>query len=170
MTDRLAEIAVALRLAARRFGTPVAVTDVRELVAAATTVRGAFPDPWLRAFSLKANDVAAIVARVTDLGFDANVVSRGEWAIARRAGLPNARITFEGVGKTDDDLRAALRAATAGDPPRWIAIESLDEATSLARMAAAMPATRAIHARRVIDPATPAGGVAGAPCRSRCPW
>lgn len=135
MTDRLADIAAALRLAARRFGTPVAVTDVRELVIAAEEVRAAFPDPWLRAYSLKANDVAAIVARLTDLGFDANVVSRGEWAIAARAGLPDARITIEGAGVTDADLRAAVRAARDGHPPRWLAIESMDEAAALVRIA-----------------------------------
>jgi diaminopimelate decarboxylase len=71
------------------------------------------------------------------LGFGANVVSRGEWAIARRAGLPNERITLEGVGKTDADLRAAWRAAVQGDPPRWIAIESHEEAEVLAEIAEA---------------------------------
>jgi diaminopimelate decarboxylase len=134
--DPLPRLAPALIGAARRFGTPVQVTDAVELEAAAAAVRAAFPDPWLRAFSVKANDVAGIVARVAALGFDANVVSRGEWAIARRAGLPNARITLEGVGKTDDDLRAAVRAAAAGVPLRWIAIESLDEARALVRIAA----------------------------------
>jgi diaminopimelate decarboxylase len=134
-TDRLPEIAAALRLAAHRYGTPVAVTDVRELVAAAAAIRDAFPDPWLRAYSLKANDVAAIVARIADLGFDANVVSRGEWAVATRAGLPNARVTIEGVGKTDGDLRAAVHAARDGTAPRWLAIESLDEAVALVEIA-----------------------------------
>jgi diaminopimelate decarboxylase len=133
--DRLPEIAAALRLAARRFGTPVAVTDVQGMVTAGAVIRKAFPDPWLRAYSLKANDVAAVVARVADLGFDANVVSRGEWAVASRAGIPNARITVEGVGKTDAELRFAVRAARDGDPPRWLAIESLDEGEALVRMA-----------------------------------
>ncbi|HEX4897915.1 MAG TPA: hypothetical protein VFV53_06095 [Candidatus Limnocylindrales bacterium] len=135
MTDRLAEIAAALRLAARRFGTPVAVTDVHQLVTAAEGIRSAFPDPWLRAYSLKANDVASIVARVTDLGFDANVVSRGEWAVATRAGVPDDRITIEGAGKSDADLRAAVHAARDGHPPRWLAIESLDEAAALVGLA-----------------------------------
>jgi diaminopimelate decarboxylase len=98
-------------------------------------VRNAFPDPWLRAFSVKANDVAPIVARVAALGFDANAVSRGEWAVARKAGLPNARITLEGVGKTDAELRAACDAAARGEPLRWIAIESLDEAEALVAIA-----------------------------------
>jgi diaminopimelate decarboxylase len=140
--DPLPRLAPALISAARRYGTPVQVTDAAELSAAADAVRAAFPDPWLRAFSVKANDVAAIVARVTGLGFDANVVSRGEWAIARRAGLPNARITLEGVGKTDADLRAALRAAADGTPLRWLAVESLDEARALVRLAGRMLESR----------------------------
>jgi diaminopimelate decarboxylase len=113
----------------------VQVTDALTLEGAAASVRAAFPDPWLRAFSVKANDVAAIVGRIGGLGFDANVVSRGEWAVARRAGLGNDRITLEGVGKTDADLRAACDAAAGGSPLRWIAIESLDEAEALVRIA-----------------------------------
>jgi diaminopimelate decarboxylase len=133
--DPLPRIAAPLRAAATRFGTPVQVTDAVTLAAAAAATRGAFPDPWLRAFSVKANDVAPIVARIADLGFDANVVSRGEWAVARRAGLGNERITLEGVGKTDADLRAACRSAAEGEPLRWLAIESLDEAEALVRIA-----------------------------------
>ena len=133
--DPLARIAPSLRRAAARFGTPVQVTDAATLGDAAAGVTNAFPDPWLRAFSLKANDVAAIVGRVAALGFDANVVSRGEWAVARKAGIPNARITLEGVGKTDADLRAAVRSARDGDPIRWVALESLEEAAAVARIA-----------------------------------
>jgi len=135
LTDAMPPLAEALRRAARRFGTPLYVTDQGSLEAAAAGLREAFPDPWLRAFSLKANDVAAIVSRISALGFDANVVSRGEWSIARRAGLPNQRITLEGVGKTDADLRAAVTAAADGEPLRWIAIESLDEADVLTKVA-----------------------------------
>jgi diaminopimelate decarboxylase len=133
--DRLPAIAPALRRAAGRFGTPAYVTDVAALDAAAAAVRTAFPDPWLRHYSVKANDVAAIVRLVSERGFGANVVSRGEWEVARRAGLPNERITLEGIGKTDADLRAAVGAARDGRPPGWIAIESVDEAAALARIA-----------------------------------
>lgn len=136
--DPLPRLAPVLRAAAARFGTPAQVTDVPTLEVAAERIRAAFPDPWLRAYSVKANDVGAIVARVAGLDFDANVVSRGEWAVARRAGLPNDRITFEGVGKTDADLRSACRAAADGAPLRWIAIESLDEAEALVRIARGM--------------------------------
>jgi len=131
--DRLAALGPALRAAARRHGTPLYVTDGAALEAAADAVRAAFPDPWLRAYSLKANDLPALVARLAARGFGANVVSRGEWALARRAGLANGAITLEGIGKTDADLRAAVRAASAGEPLRWVAIESADEAAALAR-------------------------------------
>ncbi len=137
--DRLPEIADALRAAARRHRTPLYVTDEATIDAAAEELARAFPDPWIRQYSVKANDVAAVVALVTGgaggrrpgTGIGANVVSRGEWAIARTAGVPNARITFEGVGKTNADLAAAVRAARDADPPLWLAIESADEAAAL---------------------------------------
>ena len=137
--DRLAALAPALRAIARRHGTPVYVTDIAALETAADAMRTAFPLPWERRYSLKANDLPALVSRLAGLGFGANVVSRGEWALATRAGVPNADITLEGIGKTDADLRAAARAAAAGAPLRWVALESADEAAALAR---------AVHAAR----------------------
>jgi diaminopimelate decarboxylase len=129
------ELAAHLIETAHRFGTPAYVTDVATLARAAREVAEAFPDPWLRQYSLKANDVPAIVARIAALGFGANVVSGGEWSLARRAGLPNGRITLEGVGKSDTDLQSAVRAAGNGQPLRWLAIESAEEATVLGRLA-----------------------------------
>jgi diaminopimelate decarboxylase len=125
----------ALSAAAGRFGTPVFVTDLATLDEAAKAVTGAFPDPTIRQYSVKANDVAAIVAAVAARGFGANVVSRGEWSIATRAGLPNHRITLEGIGKDTAELRAAALAAAHGDPLLWVAIESPEEAAALASVA-----------------------------------
>ena len=142
MTDRLSEIAPALRTAARRFGTPAYVTDLAALAVAAADLRDAFPDPWLRQYSVKANDVPAVIAAAATHDLGANVVSRGEWGAATRAGLPNARITLEGIGKTDADLRAAARAARDGRPLRWISIELPEEATALAAIARRMAAPR----------------------------
>ncbi len=131
--DRLPEIAGALRAAARRAGTPCYVTDVAALHAAADRLAAAFPDPWLRAYSIKANDSPAIVARLAARGLGANVVSRGEWALAERAGVPNAAITLEGIGKGEAELRAAARAVRDGRPLRWLSVESAEEAAALAR-------------------------------------
>ena len=63
------------------------------------------------------------------------MVSGGEWAIARRAGVPNDRSSVEGIGKTDADLRRAVRATAGGTPPAWLSIESPEEADALAGMA-----------------------------------
>ena len=125
-------IAEGLRAAARRFGTPAYVTDLAALETACSAVVAAFPDPWVRQYSVKANDVPAIIAAVAARGFGANVVSRGEWAAASVAGVPNERITLEGIGKTPADLRAAARAARDGRPLRWVALESPEEAEALA--------------------------------------
>jgi diaminopimelate decarboxylase len=72
----------------------------------------------------------------TGRGLGANVVSRGEWAVARRAGVPNARVTLEGIGKTDADLAAAVRSAATGDPLAWLTVESPDELEALIARAA----------------------------------
>ncbi|MBA2373087.1 MAG: hypothetical protein H0V74_02640 [Chloroflexi bacterium] len=136
-TDRLPAIADDLRLAARRFGTPTYVTDVGALEDAARELARAFPDPWIRQYSVKANHTPAVIAAVARAGIGANVVSRGEWALARRAGVPNGRITLEGIGKTQADLRTAVRAAADGDPLAWVAIESVEEGDALVRLARA---------------------------------
>jgi diaminopimelate decarboxylase len=149
--DRLPAIAGSLRAAARRFGTPVQVTDAATVDAAVAELAAAFPDPWIRQYSVKANDVAAVVALVTGEGVraGANVVSRGEWAIARAAGVRNDQTTFEGVGKTDADLAAAVRATADGLPPLWLAIESADEAEALIGLA--RRAGLGSHARPPLD-------------------
>ena len=136
-----ADVGEALRRAAVRFGTPVFVTDERALDESTAAVRAAFADPCIRQFSVKANDVPGIVRAIAGHGFGANVVSSGEWAVARAAGLSNDRITLEGVGKTDGDLRSAVRAAAQGRPLAWVAVESPEEADRLAGLA------RRAHAR-----------------------
>jgi diaminopimelate decarboxylase len=83
-----------------------------------------------------------VIAAVAAHGFGANVVSRGEWSQASRAGVPNERITLEGIGKTAADLRAAARAAAEGRSLRWIAVESPEEAAALADEAVAAGAPR----------------------------
>jgi len=77
-----------------------------------------------------------VIKLLGERGFGANVVSRGEWAASTRAGLSNDRITFEGVGKSDADLRAAITAARDGRSLRWLAIESVDEAEALGALSA----------------------------------
>ena len=141
------------------------VTDLVALDAACASVVAAFPDPIVRQFSVKANDVPSVIGAVAERGFGANVVSRGEWTLARRAGVPNDRITLEGIGKTPADLRAAVRAAVDGAPLAWVAIESVDEAAALAlaaRRAGAPPIDVLYRVNPDVAPETLAGLAVGA--------
>jgi diaminopimelate decarboxylase len=133
--DRLAALAPAFRAAADAYGTPQYVTDLETLDRCAAEVESAFPEPWLRQYSLKANGLPAVVRRLARRGWGANVVSAGEWRLARRAGLPNPAVSFEGIGKTDEELRAVVRAALDGQPLRWLSVESADELQALSRLA-----------------------------------
>ena len=133
--DALPRLAAALRAAARRFGTPVQVTDAGGL---ATPRRG------VRGRRSRTRGCARSRSRRTTSrrsSPDRGARLRRERRVARRVGdraqgrPPNGRITLEGVGKTDADLRAACASAARGEPLRWIAIESLDEAEALVRIA-----------------------------------
>lgn len=122
---------------AERFGTPCYLTDLRVLDLRANELEADFPDPWIRQYSLKANPLPAVVGRLAEAGFGANVVSSGEWAAASAAGLGNDQITLEGIGKTDADLESAAAAASRGRPLRWVTLESPAEAVQLSRIAIA---------------------------------
>ena len=106
------ELADALRDVARRRTTPIYAMDVAALDAAATAVRDAFPDPIVRQFSVKANDVPLVIGAIAARGFGANVVSRGEWAAATPGRRP--RRPDHAGGRGQDDGRPARRGAGSG--------------------------------------------------------
>lgn len=124
-----------LTRAAARFGTPVYVISMADVAAAAGRLEGAFGAPWLRLYSLKANDLPAITSFLHGRGWGASVVSTGEWQHARAAGVPGESVAFEGLGKTDAQLAFTVNEAAAGRPVRWLAIESAQEAAVLAGLA-----------------------------------
>jgi diaminopimelate decarboxylase len=117
---------------AGRTETPFYAYDAGRLDEEAATIRSAFPSPWLRLYSAKANPVPGLIARVASHGFGVSVVSKGEAALALRAGVPSGDIVLEGVGKTDADLRFAVDLAARGRPVRWISLESTEDAAALA--------------------------------------
>ena len=59
-------------------------------------------------YAMKANSNQAVLKLMADMGAGMDVVSGGEYARARAAGVPGDRIVFSGVGKTRDEMRAAL--------------------------------------------------------------
>jgi diaminopimelate decarboxylase len=78
---------------------------------------------------MKANSNLALLARLARAGAGADIVSGGELARASRAGFPADRIAFSGVGKSDDEIRAALnagvRALHAESEPEIDVIEAI---------------------------------------------
>src|SRR5271165_1803831 len=61
-------------------------------------------------YAMKANSNQAVIATLARLGAGADVVSGGELKRALAAGVPAGKIVFSGVGKTKDEIAAALAA------------------------------------------------------------
>ncbi|WOI56380.1 diaminopimelate decarboxylase [Palleronia sp. LCG004] len=59
-------------------------------------------------FAMKALSNVAVLKLLGDLGAGVDVVSGGEYARARAAGIPGDRIVFSGVGKTREEMTQAL--------------------------------------------------------------
>ncbi len=59
-------------------------------------------------YAMKAASNQAILKTLAALGAGMDVVSGGEYARAKAAGVPGDRIVFSGVGKTYDEIHAAL--------------------------------------------------------------
>lgn len=68
------------------------------------------PDGALVCFAMKANSNQAVLATLGRLGAGMDIVSGGELARARAAGIDPQRIVFSGVGKTREEMAAALKA------------------------------------------------------------
>jgi len=84
-------------------------------------------------YALKANGNLAIVALLAGLGAGADIVSGGELKRALAAGIPAERIVFSGVGKTREELSAAVVAGVG-----QINVESEPELQALAEVAEAL--------------------------------
>lgn len=93
-------------------------------------------------FALKANSSQAVIRTLAKLGAGADVVSGGEMARALAAGIPASRIVFSGVGKTGDELRAALAAGI-----HQINVESIPELEALSAVAVEMGVTADVALR-----------------------
>ncbi|WDI33064.1 diaminopimelate decarboxylase [Hyphococcus flavus] len=92
-------------------GTPFYVYSEATLRRHISVFSNAFSDTdILVAYSVKANSNLAILRILANEGAGADVVSGGELARALKAGIPPQKIVFSGVGKTEEEMRAALEA------------------------------------------------------------
>ncbi|MDB6182136.1 diaminopimelate decarboxylase [Paracoccus fistulariae] len=127
---------VPLSRIAAQVGTPVYVYSTATL----TRHFGLFQQAldWtehLVCFAVKANSNLAVLKLMGDLGAGMDVVSGGEYARARAAGVPGERIVFSGVGKTRDEMRMTIAGGI-----RQFNVESEPELRALSEVAASMGA------------------------------
>ena len=128
---------VALSCIARQVGSPVYIYSAATLRRHFGLFRQALD--WtdhLVCFAVKSNSNLAVLKLMGDMGAGMDVVSGGEYARARAAGVPGDRIVFSGVGKTLAEMRMAIEGGI-----RQFNIESEPEMQALSALAASMGAT-----------------------------
>ena len=125
---------VPLTRIAEAVGTPVYVYSAATLTRHFNLFRQALA--WtehLVCFAVKSNSNIAVLKLLGDLGAGMDIVSAGEYARARAAGVPPQRIVFSGVGKTEAEMRMALEGGI-----RQFNVESEPELELLSRVAHGM--------------------------------
>lgn len=119
--------------AVERFGTPLYLYSRYALEQAYRDYQQAFaPVPHRICYALKANGSGQLLRVLAALGAGADVVSGFELHAALRAGFPPGHIVFSGVGKTEEELRLAVRTGIGE-----FNAESEEEVRRLSRVAAA---------------------------------
>jgi diaminopimelate decarboxylase len=142
---------VPLPAIAEAVGTPVYVYAAAGIRRNYRAYADAFAgDPVDIAFALKANSNQSVIRLLAREGAGADVVSVGEMRRALAAGVAPERIVFSGVGKTRDELEAALLAGI-----HQINVESLPELEALSAVAERVGRTAAIALR--VNPDVDAG-------------
>jgi diaminopimelate decarboxylase len=103
---------VSLVEVAEQVGTPVFVYNAESIRMRFQSLDSALQHlPHQICFAVKANGNLGVLRILRDEGAGADIVSAGELKRALAAGYPPDRIVFSGVGKTADELLAAVRAS-----------------------------------------------------------
>src|SRR3989440_4057924 len=135
--------AVDLASLAEAVGTPLYCYSTATLERHYRVFADAFADvPSLVCYAMKANSNQAVIATLAQLGAGADVVSGGELKRAFAAGVPAEKIMFSGIGKTADELAAAVDAGIL-----CINVESEPELELLSTIAASKGRTACVSVR-----------------------
>ncbi|WP_298372107.1 diaminopimelate decarboxylase [Azospirillum sp.] len=125
---------VSVNEVARAVGTPFYLYSTAALEAHYSAYAGAFAGQDAGVcYALKANSNLAVIRTFAKLGAGGDVVSVGEMKRALAGGIPPERIVFSGVGKTREELRAALEAGI-----HQINVESIPELEALSAVASSL--------------------------------
>ncbi len=108
--DILSADSVHLDRVATRHGTPLYVYSAKGFLDPFRELkRRLAPLDPLICFAVKANSNLAVLSLLAREGAGMDLVSGGELRRAIEAGVPAARIVFSGVGKTEEEISAALK-------------------------------------------------------------
>lgn len=143
---------VDLREIADAVGTPCYIYSHRTIVRHARVLDEAWSGfEHLTCYSVKANSNLAVLNILAGAGLGADIVSGGELFRALRAGFLPEKIVYSGVGKTAEEMRAALRAGIL-----CFNVESEAELAALNRVAQEerKKASIALRVNPDIDPKT----------------
>lgn len=143
---------VPLTKIAQDVGTPCYIYSRRMLVEGYRALDQAFAGlPHLICYAMKANANLAILRVFLDEGGGLDIVSGGELFRALRAGADPQRIVFAGVGKSAEEIEAALRADIL-----LFNVESPQELEAIHAVAAKLgtPARVAVRVNPDVDPKT----------------
>jgi diaminopimelate decarboxylase len=114
--------------------------DYRRFAAAVAPVDGSVH------FALKANSTLGVIGLLAQHGAGADIVSGGEMARALAAGIPAEKIVFSGVGKSAEEIGAALDAGIG-----QINAESPQEVEAISQIAAARGVQAPVALRVNVD-------------------
>ena len=114
--------------------------DYRRFAAAVAPVDGSVH------FALKANSALGVIGLLAQHDAGADIVSGGEMARALAAGIPAEKIVFSGVGKSAEEIGAALDAGIG-----QINAESPQEVEAISQIAAARGVQAPVALRVNVD-------------------
>ncbi len=128
---------------AQKWGTPLYVYSAGRLLKNFHDFDQAFRAvPHLICYALKANSNLSLARILSHEGAGTDIVSAGELFRALKAGFPPSKIVFSGVGKTRDEMRAAIQKKIL-----MFNVESLEELDTLNDVARSMKAVASVALR-----------------------
>jgi diaminopimelate decarboxylase len=136
----------------REAGSPVYIYSYKTLERHFNIFDNAFKGiPHIVCYSCKANSNIAILRAIGRLGGGTDIVSGGELYRATAAGIPGDKIVFSGVGKTDEEIKAAVKSQIL-----MINVESEEELSAITKIARRMRKVipLSIRVNPQIDPKT----------------
>lgn len=135
---------------AKAVGTPFYLYSYKTLTDHFLKIQKAFApvDPII-CFAMKSNGNLAVIKSLVDLGAGVDIVSGGELKKALRVGANPKKIVFASVGKTEEEITAAMRAGIL-----LFNVESEPELAEINRIAVKIG--RKVQAALRINPDVPA--------------